>query len=512
MYLILTKLYLQVKRIKILLLLIAGSGTTWSQTNTFPETGNVTIGSGNLYQTGSYNLYTQGAINLKNYLLFDCDGDWTGGNYFTIQDDASGDFLRIGRGFNNNLIIGSNGYIGIGTSTPDFKLDINGSLRLGKDDKTGLNISKFTSALTDVPGSTSGILFKGPIYSHVVFDLQGNDSDDGFYVRVPSVLQANPSVDRTAFSIKANGKIGIGTSSPSFNLDIIGNSNSTTIARINSGGHANYRLSRGNSSYDGGYFFYTGSLLDWRFQENANSSDLNIKDESLNENVLTIQDNTGNIGIGTTTPDFKLDINGSLRLGKDDKTGLNISKFTSALTDVPGSTSGILFKGPLYSHVVFDVQGNDSDDGFYIRVPDKFQVNPTVNTTAFVVKANGKVGIGTTSPKSKLAVDGEIRANEVKVLADISVPDYVFAPNYKLRTLKETQEYITTNRHLPEIPSASEIKKNGIDLGDMNMRLLEKIEELTLYTIDQQKQIEVLKQQNKEIERLKEIIERNGLK
>ena len=109
-----------------------------------------------------------------------------------------------------------------------------------------------------------------------------------------------------------------------------------------------------------------------------------------------------------------------------------------------------------------------------------------------IVFNGANVGIGTYSPKSKLAVEGQIRATEVKVLADISVPDYVFESNYKLRTLQETKEYIEENKHLPEIPSASEIGENGIDLGDMNMRLLKKIEELTLHLIEQNERMEQL--------------------
>ncbi len=119
----------------------------------------------------------------------------------------------------------------------------------------------------------------------------------------------------------------------------------------------------------------------------------------------------------------------------------------------------------------------------------------------------GNVGIGTIDPESKLAVDGQIRATEVKVLADISVPDYVFEPDYELRTLKATKQYITENKHLPEIPSAKEIGDNGIDLGDMNMRLLKKIEELTLYQIEL---LEKLELQNVRIEKQQEEI--NDLK
>ncbi|MDN5213275.1 hypothetical protein QQ020_14495 [Fulvivirgaceae bacterium BMA12] len=117
-----------------------------------------------------------------------------------------------------------------------------------------------------------------------------------------------------------------------------------------------------------------------------------------------------------------------------------------------------------------------------------------------IVLNGANVGIGTYSPKSKLAVEGQIRATEVKVLADISVPDYVFEPDYELRTLKETKEYIEENKHLPEIPSAREIGENGIDIGDMNMRLLKKIEELTLYQIEL---LERLEKAEQEISQLK---------
>jgi uncharacterized protein YigA (DUF484 family) len=97
-----------------------------------------------------------------------------------------------------------------------------------------------------------------------------------------------------------------------------------------------------------------------------------------------------------------------------------------------------------------------------------------------------------------LVVDGKIRSEEVKVEI-INGPDYVFEENYELRTLQETKEFITKNKHLPEIPTAKEMEANGVDLGDMNMRLLKKIEELTLYQIDL---LEKLERQN---ERLQEV-------
>ncbi|MBO3697852.1 hypothetical protein [Roseivirga sp. E12] len=91
------------------------------------------------------------------------------------------------------------------------------------------------------------------------------------------------------------------------------------------------------------------------------------------------------------------------------------------------------------------------------------------------------------------AIDGNLEAKKVKVTAQPgTVPDYVFANNYKLRTLSELEKYVNTNKHLPNIPSAKEVEKNGQDVGDMQLKLLEKVEELVLYTIEQQKTIDKL--------------------
>lgn len=102
--------------------------------------------------------------------------------------------------------------------------------------------------------------------------------------------------------------------------------------------------------------------------------------------------------------------------------------------------------------------------------------------------SNGNVGIGTENPDSKLVVNGNIHAKEIKVNNDIW-PDYVFKSDYKLSDLEEVEQHILKNGHLSGIPSASEVYSNGIDLGEMNGKLLKKIEELTLYLIEQNKKI-----------------------
>lgn len=112
----------------------------------------------------------------------------------------------------------------------------------------------------------------------------------------------------------------------------------------------------------------------------------------------------------------------------------------------------------------------------------------------FRITLDGRMGLGTTSPGSfKLAVEGKIGAREVNVTTVDPWPDYVFFDTYKLPSLESVKKFISVNHHLPEIPSAKDVEANGINVGEMNALLLKKIEELTLYVIDQQKQIEELR-------------------
>lgn len=104
----------------------------------------------------------------------------------------------------------------------------------------------------------------------------------------------------------------------------------------------------------------------------------------------------------------------------------------------------------------------------------------------------GNIGIGTSSPNEKLTVNGTIYGKEVKVDLNVPGPDYVFDSNYELLTLEELARYIKENKHLPEIPSAKEMEKNGIQLSEMNIALLKKVEELTLYILQQEERIKNL--------------------
>jgi hypothetical protein len=137
---------------------------------------------------------------------------------------------------------------------------------------------------------------------------------------------------------------------------------------------------------------------------------------------------------------------------------------------------------------------------------------------------DGSVGIGTTTPSATLDINGDLSANSATISGALTAnllsapniqiselvcakeirvalpgtgcwPDYVFKKDYKLTPLNELEQFITQNQHLPNVPSAAEVEENGILLGEMNAILLQKVEELTLYILDLQKQITELKKQ-----------------
>ncbi|VDH16243.1 Uncharacterised protein [Algoriella xinjiangensis] len=119
------------------------------------------------------------------------------------------------------------------------------------------------------------------------------------------------------------------------------------------------------------------------------------------------------------------------------------------------------------------------------------------------IQDNGRVGIGTSNPDEKLTVKGKIHAEEI--IVDLAVPaDYVFQKyftgksdlkaDYEFPKLEEIEKFVKENNHLPGVPSAKEIQENGLKVGEMNNLLLQKIEEITLLLIEQQKEIKELKE------------------
>ncbi|QLE02044.1 hypothetical protein HX109_10940 [Galbibacter sp. BG1] len=147
-----------------------------------------------------------------------------------------------------------------------------------------------------------------------------------------------------------------------------------------------------------------------------------------------------------------------------------------------------------YAKIFYD--GNNKIINFW-----NSEAGRLTNLNAGAIRADGRMAIGTSfSNEYHLAVNGKIKAKEIKVETNWS--DFVFEKDYNLPSLKEVEKHIKEKGHLKDIPSSKEVERNGIDLGEINSRLLQKIEELTLYTIQQQKLIE---SQNKRIEKLENL-------
>jgi hypothetical protein len=191
---------------------------------------------------------------------------------------------------------------------------------------------------------------------------------------------------------------------------------------------------------------------------------------------------SGNVGIGTTAPNHELVIQGddpAMQIRDAQTNNSENAARLELLERADGNFNGGAF-----------LWWNGESNKLLIGTK-----NNGTNTNVLVInRAASNVGIGTTnpSPSDRLAVNGRIRAKEIVVETGWS--DFVFNHDYKLMSLPEVENYIQKHRHLPGIPSATEVDNNGVQVGQMESRLLQKVEELTLHIIDLHKQIQILKQ------------------
>lgn len=242
--------------------------------------------------------------------------------------------------------------------------------------------------------------------------------------------------------------------------------------------------STGIGNYDKSVIYHgatTGLLFDLAKTSNSRSAtpiDFMIDARGGGHNFFTIKGSNGNVGIGTTSPIFKLHIKGNV-VAEGDGAG-NYADFN-------------LKNGSVRWHISGPRYGESNRLGIFWNDGSAYYDHFTITTT-------GNVGIGTSSPDAKLAVKGQIHSQEVKVdLQGAAAPDYVFDKTYDLMKLSDIEEYINKNKHLPNIPSAKEIGENGLELGKMEMKLLEKIEELTLHMIELKKEMDELKGENRKL-------------
>lgn len=195
---------------------------------------------------------------------------------------------------------------------------------------------------------------------------------------------------------------------------------------------------------------------------------------------------TGNVGIGTTAPSTPLHI-------KTNYLGALIDATTSGWTGMyinAIGTSGMPFYG-------YRIDG--SNRAWHYLSPEGHWRLYVAGERLSVLN-NGNVLINKTTQSNsayKLDVNGSVRANEVVV--NTTGADFVFQDDYKLLSLEEVETFIKSNKHLPDVPSAAVMSSEGMNVGDLSTTLLQKIEELTLHTIELSKQMEILKKENVEI-------------
>jgi hypothetical protein len=190
----------------------------------------------------------------------------------------------------------------------------------------------------------------------------------------------------------------------------------------------------------------------------------------------------GNVGIGTTSPDGKLHLKGGIAIQNPE---LNYDTHGNA-----GERAGIIFgTNHAKKNSMFWISP-DANIGNRLNIGTGSGYNDT--GSLLTIENIGNVGIGTTTPRAKLDVAGTIRATEIKVEAQTA--DFVFEDNYPLRTLDEVEAFIKENGHLPDFCSAKEMKSSGVNLAEMNKLLLQKIEELTLYAIERDKEVRKMKE------------------
>lgn len=197
----------------------------------------------------------------------------------------------------------------------------------------------------------------------------------------------------------------------------------------------------------------------------------------------------GSLGIGMT-PVYPLDVNGTVRSHALIATSPGAG-ITGHFIGAASTNSNMVIQGGAGIYRAYWLTATDD----VLKIGAHGATEPAVG--AVNINHLGQVGIGTLQTGSfKLAVEGKVAAREVKVTLENPFPDYVFGKDYRLMPLNELEKFIQTNQHLPNIPSAKKVKENeGIEIGDMTVRLLEKIEELTLYVIELKKENEALKKQ-----------------
>ncbi len=296
------------------------------------------------------------------------------------------------------------------------------------------------------------------------------------------------------------GKLGVGTTHPKAKLhvngSIYGGETLGAIKLQSDGGYVTIGTGRVDRKKQ---MQFTTDLEKYVFNKPI-FTDTGVLGSSTNSLQFIVNDsvrmaiNGGKVGVGVENPQEALHVNGAIRGNgtngavtlKGDSGYVTIGATSQAMEFVTDK-SQFVFNKPIYNQSgIYDLRNSNL----------LFNINDTTRMT--ILQNNGNVGIGTTNPSYNLDVNGTIRANEI--IVNTSGADFVFADDYRLRPLSEVKAFVTENNHLPEIQSAQEMQENGVSMNELQIQLLQKIEELTLYLIQQDEIIQKLRQ---EVELLK---------
>lgn len=390
---------------------------------------------------------------------------------------------RQSNGTSNDHVFYSN--VGIGIQ-PQERLHVNGAIR-GDGEGGSLRI-RTTAGTTEIGAADS-------VYSHFYTDRSAFFFNKPLYIAkgtiasygYPNSLNFQTN-DTNRMVINSEGDIEI-SGNIYLNGAINGADKYNQAIRVKSNyGYADM------GAVNAGYFhfytdrpgFYFGKTITVNGGKIRSASGNNLYLNTFDTTRVTILKKNGNVGIGVDDPQEKLHVNGAIR-GNGSYGALQIKTSTGNMELGPMDSGYVRFKTNMSTYH-FDrrllLQTGE------LTSATKFTFVTNNSTHCMTMLTNGNVGIGTQNPNYKLDVAGTIRANEI--IVNTTGADFVFAEDYQLRPLSEVKAFIKENKHLPEIKSAQEMQENGIGVNELQTQLLQKIEELTLYIIQQEERIKAL--------------------